>query len=57
MLNYYYSNIASSDPVIKFSALNAFRAILESKEKEKIFITVQNALTTITSILLEIHFY
>ena len=57
MLNYYYSNIASSDPVIKFSALNAFRAILESKEKEKIFIIVQNALTTITSILLEIHFY
>ena len=44
MLNYYYKNISSDNPVIKFDALNLYKSILETKEKNKIFNIVVNAL-------------
>ena len=53
MLNYYKNNISSNNPVIKFAALNVFRSILETKEKQNIFNVVKNSLIMLSSILLE----
>ena len=53
MLNYYKNNILSNNPVIKFSALNVFRSILEAREKEKIFPIVQESLPFLTTILMD----
>ena len=53
MLNYYKNNISSNNPIIKFAALKVFLAILETKEKLKIFSIVQDSLIMLSSILLE----
>lgn len=53
MLNYYINNISSNDPIIKFSALNVFNSILETKDKIKIFPVIEQSLPMLTSILLE----
>ena len=53
MLNYYLKNISSNDAIIKFSALNVFNSILESKDKNKIFPIIQNSLPMLSSILID----
>ena len=53
MLNYYKENIESIDPNIKLSALYVFKAILDTKEKQKIFYIVKTALPMLSTILLE----
>ena len=53
MLNYYQVNIISKDPIINLSALNVFKAILDTKEKQKIFHIVKTALPMLSSILLD----
>lgn len=52
MLKYYENNIVSNNPGIKYSALNVFRAIIETNKKEKIFPKIENSLEMLTSILL-----
>ena len=53
MINYYHNNISSNDPIIKFSALNVFNSILETKDKKNIFPVIQQSLPMLSSILLE----
>ena len=53
MINYYKNTISSNNPIIKFSALNVFLAVLETKEKQKIFSIIQESFTMLSSILLE----
>ena len=54
MLNYYNNNnISSNSFAIKFSALNVFRAIIETKEKVGIFPSIVKSLPMLTSIILE----
>ena len=53
MLEYYKQNIESKDPSIKLSALYVFRAILSTKEKQKIFYIVKTALPMLSVILLD----
>lgn len=53
MLNYYQINIESKDPIINLSALNVFRAILGTREKQKIFHIVKKALPMLSGILVE----
>ena len=53
MLTYYKNNIESNDPIIKLSALNVFKAILDTNEKQKIFYVVKTALPMLSTILLE----
>ena len=37
MLTYYKNNINSKDPIITLSALNVFKAVLDTREKQRIF--------------------
>ena len=53
MLTYYKDNIESNDPIIKLSALNVFKAILDTNEKQQIFHVVKSALPMLSTILLE----
>ena len=53
MLTYYKDNIESNDPIIKLSALNVFKAILDTNEKQQIFHVVKTALPMLSTILLE----
>ena len=53
MINYYKNNISSNNPVIKLSALNIFRAILEANCKVQLFPIIQESLPMLSSILLE----
>ena len=53
MLSYYKDNIESNDAIIKLSALYVFLALLETKEKQKIFHIVKQALPMLSSFLLE----
>ena len=53
MLTYYKNNIESDDPIIKLSALNVFKAILDTSEKQQIFHVVKTALPMLSTILLE----
>ena len=52
MLNYYVNNISSNDPIIKFSALNVFNSILETKDKKKIFQVIEESLPMLSDILI-----
>ena len=52
MLNYYKQNIESNDPIITLSALNVFKAILNTREKQRIFHVVKNALPKLSMFLL-----
>ena len=53
MLEYYKINVESKDPVIKLSALLVFRAILNTREKQRIFHIVKTALPMLSVILLD----
>lgn len=53
MLDYYKNNISSNNPIIKFSALNVFRSVLETKEKEKIYNIVTDSLVMLTNFLVD----
>ena len=53
MINYYNKNISSENPIFKFAALNVFRAILDTKQKTKIFNIVNISLPMLSTILLE----
>ena len=53
MIEFYNNNILSNDAVVKFSAFNVFRAILNYKNKEKIYPIVLNSLATLSQFLLD----
>jgi hypothetical protein len=53
MITFYNNNISSDNGVIKFAAINTFRSILETKEKEKIFPLVNDSLPLLSTILLD----
>ena len=53
MITFYKNNISSDNGVIKFAAINIFRSILETREKEKIFPLVNDSLPMLSTILLD----
>jgi len=53
LITFYKNNISSDNAVFKFAAINIFRAILESREKEKIFPLVNDSLPLLSTILLD----
>lgn len=53
MITFYNNNISSDNGVIKFAAINIFKSILESKEKEKIFPLVNESLPLLSTFLLD----
>ena len=53
MLTYYKNNINSKDPIITLSALNVFKAVLDTREKQRIFHIVKTALPLLSEFLVE----
>ena len=53
MLDYYQQNIISKDPIINLSALYVFKAVLDTREKQKIFHIVKTSLPMLSGILLD----